>query len=338
MGISAVINNISFLIDPIRRDYVLAIVADIVLLLIIVNNRITTKRVKHMMMDDIHTNKNRDSSCSRKKQRLMTGQHSENMNLPQNSNSLDNTRIKNNINVNFDFDGSNCDDRSIVNDKNYSNNCQSDDEPSSLKQTEIQMKMLLLYQLHIQVLLLSLDVHKNAYGKNLNDPNDPNGGNNNNSGRTRNAALQLKFNVINAKLDTIKSGGLTVNSKDKQHDGKLLSRVDMYNIASKKWVSLPDLGRPCHQAQGCMLYDRIVITGGNAGSLLLDSENQRLKQDMRSMNVINEYYHLLLISQRQILSSVVNYKPCDKNLFSVKENENVSPLNPKTNEIICMCK
>ena len=198
---------------------------------------------------------------------------------------------------------------------------------------------------HSSFITPTSDEYKNVdLNMNVNDPNDPNGVNNNNNnnninnsgsgGRTRNVPLQQKFNTINKKLCIIKLGGLTV--EDDQHDRKLLSRVDIYNIASKTWIALPDLSCPRDQAQACIFYGRIVITGGNIGSLVLDSENekqkQKQKQDMRSMNMINDYNHLMPIPQRQISSSLVNYKPCDlveEFSFSERKWKRLACLNQK---------
>ena len=128
------------------------------------------------------------------------------------------------------------------------------------------------------------DEHKNAdLNTNLNDSNSGNNDNNSSGsggGRARYMRLQQKFNTINKKLCVIELGGLTL--EDDQHDHKLLSRVDIYNITSKTWIVLPDLRV---QPQACIFYGRIVITGGNIGSSVLDSENENQKQDVRSCDV-----------------------------------------------------
>ena len=115
----------------------------------------------------------------------------------------------------------------------------------------------------------SRDEYMNADATNLNDPSNTNSDNNN---RARNVLFQQKFNTINKKLCTIKSGGLT--GEHNQHDRKLLSRVYIYNIVSKTWIALPDLS---------IFNGRIVTTRRNIGSSVFDSENQKQKQDLREL-------------------------------------------------------
>ena len=121
------------------------------------------------------------------------------------------------------------------------------------------------------------DQYMNADTTNLNDANDTNSGNNNSSDRTRNDVLQQKFNTINKKRCTIKSGGLIVEHD--QHERKLLCRVDIYNIASKTWIELPDLSCALDQAETCIFYGRIVITRSNIVSSVFDSENEKQKRE-----------------------------------------------------------
>ena len=181
-----------------------------------------------------------------------------------------------------------------MNDKNNdNNNCQSLDAPSQLKRCKITKNLkknsnkndIIVSIRRSRSITHSSNEHKNADATNLKDPNDPNSGSNNNSDRTRNNQLQQKINTINIKLGTIERDWLTV--KDKQHDRKLLSRVDTSNIASNTWITLPDLSSR-NQAQCCIFYGRIVTTRGNTGSLLPNSENEKPQQDVRLMHVTLE--------------------------------------------------
>ena len=62
------------------------------------------------------------------------------------------------------------------------------------------------------------------------------------------------------------------------------------------------IGGPRDQAQTCLFYSRMVITGRNISSSVFDSENKKQKQGIRSMNMINDYTHLKPMLQRQISS------------------------------------
>ena len=112
----------------------------------------------------------------------------------------------------------------------------------------------------------------------------------------------------------------------------MLSRINICHITFKTWITLPDSSRSRDQAQGCMFNSRIPIASENIGSLVPDSENEKPKQDMTSVNMINDYNSLMSIPQRQKSSRLVNYKPRDlvKGCsFSERKWKLLACLNPK---------